>query len=119
MKDVPTSDTGLIDCHGFDPCCCAIGCNEVASILVALEDSELPFCGNHWQELRQGSHRVSRVLEVLDRPDCFTNGCSSPAVSVMTHLDGTGLPVCENHLDDLSWVTPTDGEVAGARLSDD
>ena len=25
----------------------------------------------------------------------------------MRHLDGRSLPVCETHLEDLSWVTPS------------
>src|SRR3954451_15379655 len=83
-------------------CCSAVGCDEVATIIVDVGDQlELPFCGRHWDQIR-GSETNRRVRAVLDRPDCFRSVCTRHAVSVMTHLDGTPLPVCETHLDDLS-----------------
>src|SRR4051794_5807129 len=92
-------------------CCSAVGCDEVATVIVDVGDqSELPFCGRHWDQIR-GPEANRRVRAVLDRPDCFRSVCTAPAVSVMTHLDGTPLPVCERHLDDLSWITPSAKEL--------
>ena len=96
-------------------CCCAIGCDNIASIRVDLNtDGVLAFCGRHWEEVRNTSVR-RRVVEVPDRPRCFRSGCPTPAVNVMQQLDGTPLAVCETHLDDLSWVEPTDVELEAAR----
>ena len=82
-------------------CCCAIGCDDVATIIVDVEDEPgLPFCGRHWDQVRD-SGIERRVRKVPDRPNCFRSTCTAPAVSVMTHLDGTPLPVCDEHLDGL------------------
>lgn len=96
----------------FARCCSAVGCDDVATIVVDVgNQSELPLCGRHWDQIR-GTETKRRVRAVLDRPDCFRTACATPAVSVMAHLDGTQLPVCERHLDDLSWISPSAEELA-------
>lgn len=107
----------LPHCHpdATDLCCCAIGCDSVASIRAQVaDDALLPFCGVHWQEVRSITFR-RQVAQVPDRPQCFRAACTTPAVSVMQHLDGTPLPVCEKHLEDLSWVDPTPDELRAMR----
>lgn len=96
----------------FALCCRAVGCDDVATIIIDIADqSNLPFCGGHWDQIR-GTETNRRVRAVLDRPDGFLTTCARPAVSLMAHLDGTPLPVCERHLDDLSWISPTTEELA-------
>ena len=96
-------------------CCTAIGCDSIASIVVQ-PGTDVPhsYCGLHWDELRP-PYGKGCALYVPDRPDCFHTHCQTTAVSVMTHLDGTHLPVCEPHLDDLSWVSPTASELLALR----
>ena len=103
-----------IDGHRFW-CCSAIGCDSIASIVVQSgTDAPYAYCGLHWDELRRPFGHENAIY-VPDRPDCFHTDCQTPAVSVMTHLDGTYLPVCELHLDDLSWVSPTPSELLALR----
>ena len=105
-----------IDGHRFW-CCTAIGCDNIASIVVQ--------SGTWFRRTRTAGYtgtscacrsRQGNALYVPDRPDCFHTDCQTPAVSVMTHLDGTFLPVCEAHLDDLSWVSPTPSELLELKL---
>lgn len=97
-------------------CCNAIGCDGIASIVVQSgTDVSYAYCGLHWDELRP-PYAEGYALYVPDRPDCFHTDCQTAAVSVMTHLDGTFLPVCEPHLDDLSWVSPTPSELLEMKL---
>ena len=56
------------------------------------------------------------AVRVLPRPECFVAACQLPAIEIVIHLDGTYLPCCETHLEDLSWVTP---ESSGRESDDD
>ena len=96
-------------------CCSAIGCDDVASIVVdpGLGSAEA-YCGRHWDELRLPF--AAAELYIPNRPTCFHSACSPPAVCIRTHLDETPLPVCEAHLDDLSWVSPTPSELLELKL---
>ena len=103
-----------IDGHRFW-CCSAIGCDDVASILVESNPgSAEAYCGRHWDELRVPF--AAAELYIPHRPTCFHSACSTPAVCIKTHLDGTRLPVCDAHLDDLSWVSPTQSELLELKL---
>ena len=96
-------------------CCDAIGCDNLASIVVDSRPERFEaYCGLHWVELRPPS--VLGVLVLPDRPDCFRATCQTPAVSLRTHTDGSRLPVCETHLDDLSCVNPTESELLELKL---
>ena len=97
-------------------CCTAIGCDNIASIVVQSgTDASYAYCGLHWDELRppygEGTPSTSLIGQTAS-----TRTARPPAVSVMTHLDGTFLPVCEPHLDDLSWVSPTPSELLELKL---
>ena len=93
----------------------AIGCDDVASILVESNPgSAEAYCGRHWDQLRLPL--AAADLCIPNRPTCFLSACSGPAACISTHLDGTLLPVCEVHLDDLSWVSPTPSELRELKL---
>jgi hypothetical protein len=87
--------------------CSASDCDEIATVLIEREtQAESPLCGEHWQAARVlADHPLSAVM-VLPRPRCFVATCHAPAIEVVVNLDGTYLPCCETHLEDLSWVTP-------------
>jgi hypothetical protein len=88
--------------------CEEVGCFEVATICVRVNDiAEQDLCPIHFSDLRNDRTVRRHVVRQLDRPACFKDSCGAAAVSVMPHLDGTALPVCERHLEDLSWVSPT------------
>jgi hypothetical protein len=96
--------------------CDISGCYEVATIHARLVDGlERRPCAVHWTELRAAATVPAQVVAVLDRPVCFRIGCTGGAVSVMSALDGASLAVCETHLEDLSWVTPTAEELTALR----
>jgi hypothetical protein len=87
--------------------CSAAGCSEIATILVVPESrAESPLCGEHWQATRRLADGPFSAVHVLPRPECFVAACQTPAVEIVVHLDGTHLPCCDTHLEDLSWVTP-------------
>ena len=96
--------------------CSASECGEIATVLVERETAaETPPCGEHWQAVRLlADHPLSAAM-VLPRPRCFVATCQAHAVEIVVHLDGTYLPCCERHLDDLSWVTP---EISGGGSQD-
>jgi hypothetical protein len=98
--------------HPHVAACHSPACFEVAPILVLTRDIEMPLCPVHWSALRSSSRGEFRVLEELDRPPCIKRGCEAGAVSVMRHPDQRPLPVCEEHLEDLSRVTPSPVELA-------
>ena len=85
---------------------------ELATVRVRLGKDSWDLCPLHWQERRTALTIRPVVQKEFARPGCFRDGCGADAVSGMTHLDGRCLPVCEQHLEDLSWVTPTREELA-------
>ncbi|RYU14847.1 hypothetical protein [Nocardioides iriomotensis] len=92
--------------------CRGVGCFELATVRVHLGDDSIDLCPLHWQERRASPQKRLVVEKELSRPTCFKLECRADAVSGMTHLDGRCLPVCEQHLEDLSWVTPSQRELA-------
>lgn len=91
--------------------CITVGCFELATVRVRLGRGSIDLCPLHWQERRTATTERLLVEKELPRPRCFKHGCPADAVSAMTHLDGRCLPVCEEHLEDLSWVTPSRREL--------
>ena len=107
--------TGVTTAERAHWCCSAIGCDNVASIVVdSNRGSVEAYCGRHWDELRLPF--AAAELYLPNRPTCFHSACSTPAVCIRTHVDGTLLPVCEAHLDDLSWVSPSPAELQELKL---
>lgn len=100
--------------------CSATGCGEIATIMVESGvNAERPYCPVHWQAVRVQSPVPRSCLRILDRPPCFRLDCLHGAVTLMSHVDGTLLPLCEEHLDDLSWVVPTSEELVYLGADDD
>lgn len=93
--------------------CIEPGCLELATVRVRTRDrTAAALCPLHWNEQRRIPGAVLQVDAVLPRPPCFKASCPADAVSAMSHLDGRCLPVCEIHLEDLSWVTPEPEDLA-------
>jgi hypothetical protein len=87
--------------------CIASGCPEIAAVLIKREaPASSPLCGEHWQAARVLADDPPSAVRVLPRTRCFVAACQTPAIEIVIHLDGTYLPCCETHLEDLSWVTP-------------
>ena len=48
---------------------------------------------------------MNQLIPVAPEPsDCFQDDCNEPAVAVVHELDGSPMPACQQHWDDLSWV---------------
>jgi hypothetical protein len=87
--------------------CSASKCGEIATVLIEREtQAESPLCAEHWQAVRVLADHPLSAVTALPRPRCFVATCQAPAIEIVVHLDGTHLPCCETHLEDLSWVTP-------------
>ena len=98
--------------------CVAKDCLEIATIVVrGVKGIEWPLCPDDWRAIYRQTRGLIENVRTLERPDCFRPDCHDEAVAVMEHLDGSPLPVCQAHWDDLSWVTPTDpgGRATGDR----
>ena len=91
--------------------CDSLTCFEVATIRILVEGELRVLCPIHWSSLRSNGLIMIQIVAELERPSCFKVGCRTGAVSVMSDLDGRSLPVCEKHLEDLSWVTPSPVEL--------
>lgn len=89
--------------------CVGERCQELATIVVrGPKGYEWSLCPDDWQQLNRRALGLMDVVRVLDRPACFRPDCQDEAVAVMEDLDRAPLPVCQQHWDDLSWVTPQD-----------
>jgi hypothetical protein len=81
-------------------------CFGIADLIVrGPKRSELPICQQHWEYL---NHRTRggliEIVRTLDRPACFRPDCHDEGVAVMENPDGSARSVCQEHLDDLSWI---------------
>ena len=98
--------------------CAVENCMETATIVVqGAKEIDTPLCPNDWHGLQRQRHGPTEIVRTLEGPLCFRGDCPDEAVTVMEHLDGTPLPVCQRHWDDLSWVTPN--ELGGTRPAGD
>lgn len=81
-------------------------CTGIADIVVrGPKRSELPICHQHWEYLNQRTRGgLIEIVRTLDRPACFRPDCPDEGVTVMENPDGPARPVCQRHLDDLSWI---------------
>lgn len=90
--------------------CSAHGCSLLARVLVTLVDSEhLQVCVPHWGDVLQDRATVVQSMRLIALPRCFLPRCRSNAVTIVRPEDGSSRPVCQRHLDNLSWLeTPTE-----------
>lgn len=89
--------------------CVAEHCQEIATIVLrGPKGYEWSLCTDDWQLLNRRALGLMEIVRMLERPTCFRRDCHDEAVVVMEDLDQTPLPVCQQHWDDLSWVTPRD-----------
>ncbi|MFZ5848903.1 MAG: hypothetical protein ACOYX5_16140 [Actinomycetota bacterium] len=81
-------------------------CSGIADIVVrGPKRSELPICQQHWEYLnRRTRGGLIEIVRTLDRPACFRPDCHDEAIAVMEGPEGPARPVCQQHLDDLSWI---------------
>lgn len=61
-------------------------------------------CVEHLGDALDASAGHLAGMELLDCPKCARPGCRGLAVTRVDHGDGSLLLVCQQHLDDLSWV---------------
>ena len=85
---------------------CRVGdCSLIARVVI--EDAhreQLEVCVAHWQDALQVSHGQIRGVRLLKIPRCFLAPCRSEAVTIVGRFDEPPRPVCQRHLDSLSWV---------------
>jgi len=85
--------------------CAWEGCLGVADLLVrGPKRSELAICQQHWDYLNQRTRGLIEIVRTLDRPMCFRPDCNDESVALMENIAGPARPVCQQHLDDLSWI---------------
>ena len=91
-----------IDCQVAD-------CADFARVAIrATHGGKTQVCVGH---IREGLEANPALIEIqrLDCPQCARSGCRRDAVTQVDHDEAGLLPVCQRHLDDLSWLAmPTD-----------
>ena len=87
--------------------CMSADCDAVVTFVLRQANRErIGVCQTHVQELVANRVGPACTVELVDAPGCFHRSCGVKAERIIKHLDGELLPVCQQHLDDLSWVTP-------------
>lgn len=61
-------------------------------------------CMVHWQAAQRSAPEQFGAASVNDLPLCFVHRCGENAVTIVGRYDELPRPVCQRHLDDLSWV---------------
>ena len=80
-------------------------CPLIARVVIQDSDGEeLEVCVPHWKDALQVSLGEIRGVRLLKPPRCFHVECAADAVTVVGRYDEPPKPVCQRHLDDLSWV---------------
>ena len=85
---------------------CRVGdCSLIARVMIQDTDGEqLEVCVPHWKDAVQISLGDIRGVRLLKPPRCFHAQCTAEAVTVVGRYDEPLKPVCQHHLDNLSWV---------------
>ena len=96
--------------------CSAEGCSLIARVLVCLPDgSQLEVCVPHWGDVLHQTPGEIQGMRLIQLPDCFVERCRSKAITIVGPVDDSSRPVCQRHLDDLSWVGKPSEAVAAPR----
>ena len=81
-------------------------CTEIPHVVIRDAGGEsLRVCTDHWQEVLLTSDGRIRGVQLLELPRCCRPACRHDAVTRVIDPDGARVPVCQQHLDDLSWVS--------------
>lgn len=99
--------------------CESSGCSLIARIHVALQhDDRLEVCVPHWGEVLRTHRDGIQGMRLMSLPRCFLHQCHRAAVTVVSRDDGQHLPVCQRHLDNLSWAAAFNAAGAHATAGD-
>ena len=80
-------------------------CTEIQRVVIRdTEGESLGVCVDHWQEALIASDGHIRGVQLVGLPRCCRPGCQLDSVSRVSDTDGGRVPVCRQHLDDLSWI---------------
>jgi hypothetical protein len=86
-----------IDCQVAD-------CAEFARVaILAARSKPTRVCVAHIRETLESNSALIEIRR-LDCPLCARSGCRRDAVTQVDHDEAGALPVCQGHLDDLSWM---------------
>lgn len=81
-------------------------CKEIQRVVIRdTQGGSLKVCLHHWQQSLTASEGRHRGVPLVESPPCCRPGCRHDAVTRVIDPDGARVPVCEQHLDDLSWIS--------------
>ena len=85
--------------------CSVGGCSLIARVTVQdAHGEQLEVCVPHWKDAVEVSLGDIRGVRLLKPPRCAHAQCTAETVTVVGRYDEPPKPVCQRHLDDLSWV---------------
>lgn len=80
-------------------------CQLIARVKTCdVDGNEQRLCVMHWsaaQVLVPGELQAAHLIAL---PACFVDRCTRDAVTIVGRYDEQPRPVCQRHLDDLTWV---------------
>ena len=95
--------------------CESSGCSLIARVHVALLHGDwLHVCVPHWGEVLRTQRKAIRSMRLVPLPRCFVTRCQCAAVTIVGSDPGEPLPVCQRHLDNLTWAAPCEATDARA-----
>jgi hypothetical protein len=84
--------------------CTAHACSLTARVHVTLtEGDRFAVCVPHWGDVLRDHDGAIRSMRLMPLPKCFVARCRSTAVTIVK-AQTDAHPVCQHHLDNLSWV---------------
>lgn len=80
-------------------------CQLIARVkTVDVDGAERLLCVMHWRAARLFVPGQLQTAHLIALPTCFVDRCTRDAVTIVGRYDEHPRPVCQRHLDDLSWV---------------
>lgn len=69
-----------------------------------VDGNERHLCVMHWSAAQVSVSSELKAAHLIALPACFIDRCTRDAVTIVGRYDERPRPVCQRHLDDLSWV---------------
>ena len=80
-------------------------CQLVARVKTGdVDGAERLLCILHWRVAQVFVPGELQTAHLIALPACFVGRCKRDAVTIVGRYDEYPRPVCQRHLDDLSWV---------------
>jgi len=80
-------------------------CQFIARVMAGdVDGGERLLCILHWNAAEVVVPGELQAAHLIAPPACFVYRCERDAVTIVGRYDEHPRPVCQRHLDDLSWV---------------